>query len=269
MNWGRAKTILIVMFLAIDILLLCLLAVVNNDVAYIKEDTIVSTVSVLNSRGINISKEQIPKKRIEKTIISYENLAFSSSKAAECFLGEVYEVISDSDEEVKFKNSYKYVSVAGNEINYEVERNINPAESFEQIKETVLEELESFGYDEKNILFENIQMDSGVCHVSFNMTYEGKKVIGTEMNLKADLNGILNLSGRYFVFSDEEETSEMLVDVTSALIGMIYNPEYSGMTIQNIEVMYYIDSEYIDGSEVVAYPVYVVTDSENRQHILK
>ena len=242
--------------------------VVNHDAVYIKEETILSTISVLNNHGIGISKECIPKKRIQKNILSYENLAYANEKAAERFLGEEFETESDGDT-LRYIQGEKSLTISGSEVLYENSRQIVAVESFEQTKKFLISDLKSVGYNENDISFENVKTENGICYATVCLLFDGKRVNGAEMNMEADAQGILKLGGRCFSLVNTKKTNEKMTDVTSALCSMIYNPDYFGIDIEKIEVAYYIDSEYIDGSDVAAYPVYAVTDGGGYRHILK
>lgn len=268
MNWGRAKTILIILFLAIDILLLCLLAFVKNDVDYIKDRTITETVSVLNNHGINVEKELIPRKRTDLEILNCKNLVYSPEEAAQLFLGEGYKEEQGSDGQIIFKKDSKTLCFAENKIYYEHNREISECIDKEAEK-AVVASLREFGYKRSDFFIENAYVDNGIYHAELTLSYNGRKIIGTEAVIEADNTGILKMCGVCFSVKETEKTDKKLTDVTSVLTGMIYEPAYFGKTISKIEVMYYIDSEYIDGAEVTAYPVYAVTDSENQRYILK
>lgn len=269
MNWGRAKTILIILFLAIDIFLLCMLAIVDNDAGYIEKKTVDETVSVLNSHDIKISKETIPLKRTEKKIVSLENVISEPQKAAQRFLGENYEAMQSEHSEFFYKSGDTSLYITGNGVCVEVARDKDVAQSYEDVKNGLWRDLKKFGYREENIGFKDAYVKDGVCYIAAYQTFEDVKIGGTEMIIEADKSGILKLEGRCFSVTGAENTGENMVDVTSALINMIYRPEYFGMTVKDIEIMYYIDSEYIDGSAFSASPVYVVRDTKNREYILE
>ena len=268
MNWGRAKTILIILFLSIDVLLLCMLYVESSDVNYIKDKTAEQTAAVLNSHNISISKKQIPLKRIDKTVLFYKNPAGEPETAAKLLFENDYKTILEEGSST-YKKGTETVKIDGMKIFYENSRKTSPCDSFDEVKKAVFSDLERFGFKENQISIENARVKNGVCVAELKQKHEGLKVCGTEMTLEADSLGIKKLNGRWFNLERTENTSEKLPDVTSLLVNMIYNPDYHGLEIEEIEIIYYIDSEYIDGAEIYAYPVYVVKGTDKKQYILE
>ncbi|MBE7027949.1 MAG: hypothetical protein E7407_02800 [Ruminococcaceae bacterium] len=268
MNWGRAKTILIILFLLIDMLLLGFLFVVKNGVNYIKEETARDTATVLNEHNIKVETEQIPLKRVDKKILYFENLACTPELAAELFFGKNYSVSGGNDCKV-YTSLTESVTIEKSTILYENNRKIIPCKSFDEIKKAVLSDLKRFGFNEDEVILKNNDIKNGVCSVQLIQRYDGITVNGTEMNVVADSSGIIKMHGRWFDLKSVENTYEKLPDITSILINMIYNPDYNGLKINDIKAVYYIPLQYIDGAEVCAYPVYEVTGDNNKQYILE
>ena len=268
MNWGRAKTILIIVFLIIDIILLGLFSYINNEINYIKTDTVKEAAAALKKHDIKISEDIVPKKRIEKKILNYENVLYNHEKALKRFLGEGYELFEETQNEKTYKKNNLYMTLSDGKMLLLKERNKNSAKSFDEIKKQVIADLEKFGYKKKEIGFENVSIKDGVCKFTVYQIYDKKKVYGTQMVTTADKDGILTLSGRCFSFTDAEDTNEMMTDVTTSLCDMLYEPSYKGMEIKDIEVMYYISPEYMDASNVSVYPVYVIKNSKKQEIIL-
>ena len=264
MNWGRAKTILIILFLVIDLILLGSLCVVNNDVNNIKEKTALDTCAVLESHDIHIKRQQIPLKRVLNVLLNFENLTAFPEKMAERFLEKEY-----VQTETGYVKESESISFSEGKFFYENSRDIMPCESFNQIKKHIFKDMKKFGFKEKELSIGNAFVENGICYAQVLMKYDGKTVIGTEMNLEADLSGIRKLSGRYFDLKKAEKTGDKLTDITSLLCNMIYNPDYFGLEINNISDVYYIDSEYIDGAEVYGEAAYAVCADNGRLIILK
>lgn len=269
MNWGRVKTILIIMFLTIDIVLLGLFFYINNDINYIKKDTVKETINVLKKHNIIISEEIIPKQRVEKKIINYENVIYTPQKAAQRFLGENFETISENESGIIYKKGSMFLTLSDGKMLLENRRNKNIAQNFDEVKKQVLNDLETFGYKKNEIGFEKAVTKEGICHITAYQTFDDKKIYGTQLIITADKDGILTLEGKCFSFTDKENTKEKLKDVTTVLVDMIYEPSFKGIEINKIEVIYYINPEYIDASNVLAYPVYVIKDTDGREFILE
>lgn len=264
MNWGRAKTILIILFLAIDLLLLGLLCVVNNDVNYIEEKTAQDTCAVLENHNIHITRQQIPLKRADNIVLNFENLTAFPEKIVERFLGDMY-----AETESGYVKESESISLKEGKFFYENNREISPFGSFNQIKKHIFSDMKKFGFKEKELSIGNGFIENGVYYAQVLIKYDGKKVIGTEINMEADAEGVRKLNGRIFDLKKAEKTGDKRTDITALLCNMIYNPDYFGMKIENISDVYYIASEYIDGAEVYAESAYAVCADNGRLIVLK
>ncbi len=269
MNWGRAKTILIILFLLIDVFLFVLLSYVQNDVSYIKQRTIEETASVLNGHGITIACEQIPRKRMKNFSLQIENLLHNQELLAERFLGKNYNIISENEKTITYQNGKTTLLVSNDEFLLEKPRNIRKIYSYDEIKKVLYKDLKNFGYDDEDIGLKNYYIKDGVCYISAFHTYKGNRIQNSELLISADKDGILSLGGKCFLITDAHDTEENVVDVTSALIDMIYNSEYSGMVVKKVELAYRMNFEYESTSKASAHPVYIVTDVNNKEYIFK
>ena len=74
MNWSRVKTILIFLFLAVDIALLSAIIIPSVGAGTIPKETISATVEVLGGRGITIDEKTIPAKRESLGIVELYNI---------------------------------------------------------------------------------------------------------------------------------------------------------------------------------------------------
>ena len=62
MNWGRAKTILIILFLCTNTFLLTAIILSSNNSSVVSEAIAKSTVDILKDNGIDVSEEIIPRR---------------------------------------------------------------------------------------------------------------------------------------------------------------------------------------------------------------
>ena len=81
MNWGRAKTILIIMFLATDIFLLVILMRTNIETLKIPQKTIQETVKIMSENRVSIKPEQIPAKRVKNQNMIMRNFFYEPTAA--------------------------------------------------------------------------------------------------------------------------------------------------------------------------------------------
>ena len=72
MNWSRAKTILIILFLCTNIFLLTTIILSSGRNSNVTEDIVASTVQILKENGVEISPDIIPRKTRILPVIDLE-----------------------------------------------------------------------------------------------------------------------------------------------------------------------------------------------------
>ena len=95
MNWGRAKTILIVLFLMADAFLLIVMLRTHFNTTRLSDDAIVQTVQVLQTKSIQVDAKQIPNRRIKNQNVVIENFFCRPVEAAQRILGPDASLVSE------------------------------------------------------------------------------------------------------------------------------------------------------------------------------
>lgn len=268
MNWGRAKTILIVLFLVVDIFFLVLLSYVNHDVRYIKKTTISEVVNVLNSKNIEIKEEQIPQKRYTNKNVKIKNMLYNHKWVAERFLGDDYDVVTEDEKGSAFKKGDITLFVSENDFSLEKQRETKPVSSFDEVVSALYKDMKKIGYTSKNFGIKDYYIKDGVCHIAAYHMYDGLRIDSSKLIISADKSGIINIGGACLAQPEESVNDEKLPDITSVLVNMIYEPRYIGMKVEKAEIVLMADDKASDASQIVLHPVYVVTDNYNREYIL-
>lgn len=268
MNWGRAKTILIVLFLVVDIFFLVLLSYVNHDVRYIKKSTISEVVNVLNSRNIEISEKQIPKKRYTNKTVKIKNMLYNHKWVAERFLGENYDIVAEDENGSAFKKGDITLFVSENDFSLEKQRDLKPVETFDEVVSVLYKDMKKIGYTSKSFGIKDYYIKDGVCHIAAYHMYDGLRIDSSKLIISADKSGIINIGGVCLAQPEESENEGKLPDITSVLVNMIYEPRYVGMKVEKAELVLMPDGKTSDDSQLILNPVYVVTDNYNREYSL-
>jgi len=97
MNWNKLKTFLIVLFSALNIILIITMLTKDYKEAVIPQQTIQDTVDVLKKRGITIDKAIIPER--SKNMEGFATLDSDGEEIVEA-AEESYFEFSDSEEEM-------------------------------------------------------------------------------------------------------------------------------------------------------------------------
>ena len=153
MNWSRAKTILIILFLLSDLFLLGNIIVSKRNLTSATPQIIESTVKILNSNNITIDQTIIPKNILSVPYAEADNVISDFDDFAKLFLGKNVQKIDENT----YKTESGTISFSGDSFTYTSITSGNSAESTEKSAElTAIEFLKNKGFDmskaEANIL---------------------------------------------------------------------------------------------------------------------
>lgn len=244
MNWPRVKTILIFLFLAVDIILLASIIFPQISISKIPVETINNTAEVLSSRGIEISSEIIPAKRQSLGTVELYSLWPDKNVLAKKLLEE-----TPSYDGHAFKTDSETITFSESEFHY----------ISLDLEKTLPHQLLGLGIDLRKHLYEQ-----GDSTYRIWQTINDKKFFESEVYAVSDDSSV-TLSG-YWIFSDRENgviinTPDTLTDVTGVLINFINNPlREDKVKITSVETGYssgtaYRDTEHKLVSLVPAYKI--------------
>ncbi len=254
MNWSRVKTILIFLFLAVDIGLLLAIIIPSVGARRIPKETITATVEVLKERGITVEEKTIPAKRESMGIVELYNIWPDGRALATQILGGE----AQGGENGVFYREEKTLRILSEGFEYN-----NPVK-----KEDLLKEFDAMGISPRENFCVTSEKSARVVQ-----TIEDKKIFETEVFLTEDAGRV---SGKgYWIFSDRENgiiknTPDTLLDVTGVLIDFIKNPlREEKVTINSVETGYSIGTVFRDTSHklVSVSPAYKITLDDGTYYI--
>ena len=258
MNWGRTKTILIVLFLIVNSLLFTTYILLEHSANSIDDQVIESTVTALSEHGIHISEELIRKKKYADYHVSMKSAASDKENTVKKLLGEKYE----QTDNFEYRSGSAVVSISGSKIRYSNNRNVEniEADALSHGTDKLAEEhLKQLGFDRKTYFMYNKHLENGILTFEIMPRYNEFKIEGVRLKAKADNAGILELEGTWF-YTEYADTSakETFCNVTSVLLEFMYQTNSAGKTIYRIEGCLYIPSEYMSAKTVMPLPVYII-----------
>ena len=244
MNWPRVKTILIFLFLAVDLILLATIIVPSVSLSRIPQETIENTASLLSSHGIEISADIIPARRESLGIIELYNMWPDTAGLSEMLIGS-----NQAWADNTFANGSKTLILSDSGFEYKNSQSEN----------TLAHELIDLGIDVRENLYE--QGDSSL---RAWQSVDGKKIFESEI-YASQTEALVSVSG-YWIFSDREKgiitnTPDTLIDVTGVLIDFISNPlRDNNIKVTSIELGYSTGTAYRDTTHklVSASPAYKI-----------
>ena len=245
MNWPRVKTILIFLFLIVDLILLATIIVPSVRLSRIPQETIQNTASLLNSHGIEISPDIIPSRRESLGIIELYNLWPDTNKLSQKLIEG-----SQSADGKTFVSGSKTLVLSDGGFKYQNS----------QTENTLAHELIELGMDSRENLYEQ-----GESYIRVWQTVDDRKIFESE--IYAWQTGSSISADGYWIFSDRDKgiitnTPDTLIDVTGVLIEFISNPvRDESVRISSIELGYSTGVAYRDTTHklVSASPAYKIS----------
>lgn len=253
MNWPRVKTILIFLFLAVDLILLATIIVPSVGLSHIPQETIGHTMALLESKGISISEDVIPTRRESLGIVELYNLWPDKSKLAQKLVGT-----TDSSDGKTFINQSKSLVLSDSQFEYKNSLG----------EKSIAHELIDMGIDVRDNLYEQ-----GESSLRSWQSVDGKKIFESEIYAYQE-DSVITVSG-YWIFPDRENgiitnTPDTLLDITGVLIDFISNPlRDDNIRITSVELGYSAGSAYRDTTHklVSVSPAYKINTDTGAYYI--
>ena len=246
MHWTRVKTILIIVFLVIDLVLISGIIMTSYTVPVIDDTLIEDTISILERNNVRVEKNVVPKTIPSMGVAELKNVWTDNEKAAALLTGG---------------SSTKSVSFSGSEFYF---TNTAP-EPVNASKTAYKQALEAMGiYAGESF----IEIADG--KISARQSIDGNVIFETGVFAETAENGGISAANGYWILSDSansvsKKTPSQLTPVTSILINFTENPykNPAGEEIILIETGYSLGTIYRDTQHklVSVIPAYKITCS--------
>ncbi len=260
MNWSRIKTILILLFSVVNIVLVVNILITTNRATTVNVDTITNTVQILERNHISIQEALISSKMESMGITEVENALADKEVFIQRMLGEGY---------AQNENQY----VLGNKTllftqSYFEYTDTDPQENLasqQQITDYTSDFLEAAGIrDAKKKIHFVSPSEDGKFFITYMQYIDDLPLFDSIIQVVADETGIQSMKGYWVQQSTQALVSGAktpLRHITGILVDMINNPGISGeVQITGIETGYSIGNSRNDMSHRVlpAFPAYKV-----------
>lgn len=261
MNWDRAKSILIVFFLLINICLFGILIHARYKDSTLPESVVRSTAELLNQHGIAVKGEAIPKNRFKNQNYDLTTLQFGEEENIKKWLGEGYRAIEKDPSAYCFvyQNENKHLAIHKTNLEFYIDKNalLVSQQGEKNMEEVFSSKLKKFGIHEKEYYFRSIWFENGLYHCIISPVAEKTKVTGVELMVSMDREEIIRITGNWFRYSGKETLGdEGLLDITSVTANLIYIENKPAAELTEISCIAYVSKEYLDNKIVTAVPVY-------------
>lgn len=244
MHWTRVKTILIIVFLVIDLVLISSIIMTSYTAPKIDDTLIEDTISILERNNVRVEKDVVPKTIPSMGVAELKNMWTDNEKAADVLTGG---------------NAAKSAYFSGSEFYF---TNTAP-EPVNASKTAYKQEFESMG-----IYLSESFIDLTDGKISARQSIDGNVIFETGVFAETAENGGISSANGYWILSDSansvsKKTPSQLIPVTSVLINFTENPykNPAGEEIILIETGYSLGTIYRDTQHklVSVIPAYKIT----------
>ena len=235
MNWGRIKTILIILFLFTDIFLALIIFNSNQKEIEVSSEVIDSSCEILKKHGVSINKSVIPSEIPSAPILQADNVISSYDEFAKMLLGDDFTVNEDT-----YASKTAKLTFSGDTFTFESSKKPTSSKNVTQKKaqNAFFEKLEALGFDMSDAKAVSVSEKSGVYTMKILDYYDKLPVFSSEIKLVATASDIISLSGCWYNRKSSGQ-SNLLKSTASILVD--FATKYDGATpakISSVELGY-------------------------------
>lgn len=247
MDWSKAKTILIVCFVIINIILFYYIYTTKDDTNLIVEDKLINeSIKLLDNKNINI-EANIPKEipGLKSLIVEFENRSIKGLDI-KFFRGRANIYKTDNNEEILEYDNEKIIYKKNNMLTY-INENISDLESKKVEKEEALKISNDFltqkGFnldDMKNVYTKEI---NNKCEVYYSKVFKDRFVENAYTKVVVSSQGVEYLERVWLNVLKEGELPIHMESAPKAILELLGNPKAYNSTILSIDLCYFFDLE--------------------------
>lgn len=249
MNFSRAKSYLIVVFVLVNLFLIYHLVSMNKSDA-LSAQTIENTISILAEKDIKVSKELIRTTPVNLFYLNLENPLADKQNFIKSLKGKVtvneegFEFIPE-DKNIKFKYLLPSYDAAIQALSH----------------------MKDNGFNGKHLVCTGtLDMGKGVYKASFIQNYDGYDIYNTNIDIYYKEGQVLSLSGVYYnidTFSAPEESIKSQAEILIRFSGDVGQK----CIVKSLESGYYTEAYKNEYSMISALPCYkITTDNGNKYY---
>lgn len=269
MNWSKAKTVLIVFFLIINIFLVCNIVYSANKATVITPEILASTVEVLAKNDITINSDIVSRKSSVLPYVEANNIITSNDEFAEKMLGTGCTAVGNSQytaPNLSLTVNGDYFSfIAAAPVCADITSGIN-AENAQKTAAAVLDKysVQLGRYDTE------VQQNGDTYEVIFTKKIKSSYVFSSKLRVVMTAKGVSEISGVWFneiskVTAFSKKNS--LNSITGVLVEFILNEQrpQGDITITDLNLGYYIDGGIYHKSAVLT-PAWEIVLSDGSRY---
>lgn len=262
MNWYRAKTILIILFLAADLFLLANIVGSTRKQTTVTPEVIASTIQVLKNHNIEINPSIIPNKTVSVPYAEADNVIFDYDEFARLFLGDSFTKSND----FLYKSQSGVIKFEGDSFSYA--SNISPNSTIPDEKsaqDIASKFLKSKGFNIKDAKVLTAKATDGIT-LTFKNSVKSKPLFNSAVNVKISGNDVISASGSWFNVTDAKGQDNRLKAVTSTLIDFIPSIQNVPTQITELTLGYIVPDSTLYHKSASLVPVWQIKEANGNIH---
>lgn len=261
MKWAKAKTILICIFIVVNVFLFI---IYKMNSATVRKADMNNVISVLES--YNISADGNIFKSLPKKMKQAEVKSVTADKE---FLNKLLgnEMVSDKNNFVSGTKKYSYSGGISQYLDTEPDNDSFKGITKHNAPGKFSEYLNSLGINKSNLNTERItQTENGVLGAEISYVFDNKEIFGNRIVISAKDKGVVSFSGPMFEISEIKKGTYVTVPCESVLIDYLsfYGEKYKEpVTLTGVKGGYFV-SNNTESVSSYAIPAYKYTFSDNK-----
>lgn len=196
MNWGRIKTILIILFLFTDIFLALSIFTAQKKETQISPEVVDAAIKILADHNLSIDKSVIFPKIPQAPVLQADNVISDYSEFANLLLGDGF---SQSGEYTFFTKDAN-LTFSGDSFQFEYISKPDVSDSFteNEAQKSVFSYLENLGFDISGAKVVSSSLNGGMYHIKVRDYANNMPVYSSETDIFVSKDEVYSLSGSWF-----------------------------------------------------------------------
>ena len=255
MNFGKVKTIFIVLFLIINILLLYYSFYLENDAVLVNDTQIQRVYKILEQNNITINKNLIKSSYSDMSFVELKNPVSEKTDFAHRLTGSSI----SSNNTYNGKNGK--LSFYDGEFSFSPKDkgdNINSALPSAAASAKVLSILKSYGFKTDYLKWAGTVEKNDYYEVTFVHSYLNYEFFNSYLKVLVKEDGVYKVFGKYFEITGLSDTKNIKSPIEILINFVKYNKNNQNH-INNLELGYYINSAMEEYSVLTMSPTYKIS----------
>ena len=247
MNWNKAKSILLICFMLIDLVLLTMYVKKTKESAKDLSMDKLDVVEILEGQGIKVDEKELKEGGEYKGyILKYYDFDLDKINTnffnGEAELDDRYDLklLTKDEKSVSLSQGTLFSYMDASEIekypDMNLEKAVELANDFMKEKELLV----------RGTTFDGAYKDEDSYQVHFAIKYEGKYLENSFINFTIDKRGVRRVDAMCLEYINTEDEDFTLDAVKDKILSIIDKPEVKGKSIDRVDMCYYIDQVTLD-----------------------